>query len=132
MFPGNAEAGFNYFCQWAYDVSQRGPGKKVLLVEELWRYSTSHKISTELATVAQMGRAEELELVINTQLPHKINGSIIGQATEAVCFRLQSDLALDCVRTELEIAPAAVRDLPLGTFIARNRLSGATEQAALW
>ena len=35
MFPGDTAGASRFFCQWAYDCSRRGPGKKVLMVDEL-------------------------------------------------------------------------------------------------
>lgn len=123
MFPGDAAAAFKFFCQWVFDVSRRGPGKKVLLVDEVWRWCSPTAIPKELAQVSQMGRAENLELVTATQRPHRINDSIRGGSTELVCFRLDERLALDEVK-DLGGDPDAVRALPLGSFIAWNRLSG--------
>jgi len=125
MFPGQVESAFRFFCQWAYDCSRRSPGKKILLVDEVWRFQSNNQIPRELATVAQTGRAENLELMVATQLPHKVHASITGQSTELVCFRLDEPLALDRVR-EMGADPDAVRTLPLGSFIAINRLSRAT------
>ena len=122
MFPGNIEGAFRFFCQWAYDASRRGPGKKVLLVDELWKFCSPNQIPKELAIVAQTGRVEDLELLTATQLPHKIHASITGQSTELVCFRLDEALALDKVE-ELGADRAAVQSLPLGSFVALNRLS---------
>jgi hypothetical protein len=123
MFPGDAAAAFRFFCQWAFDCSRRGPGKKVFLADEIWRWCSPHAIPRELAVLAQMGRSEELELMTATQLPHRINASISGQCSELICFRLDETLALDKIR-ELRMDPDEVRDLPLGKFIAKNRLSG--------
>ena len=53
-----------------------------------------------------------------------IHASISGQSTELVCFRLDEPLALDKVE-ELGADRAAVQGLPLGSFIAWNRLSRA-------
>jgi hypothetical protein len=125
MFPGRVTDAFRWFCQWTMDCSRRGPGKKILLVDEVWRWCTPNAIPQELAAVAQMGRAENLELVVATQLPHKVNASLTGQSTEMVCFRLQEHLALDCV-ADLGADREAVQSLPPGSFIGRNRISGAT------
>ena len=57
-----------------------------------------------------------------TQLPHKIHASITGQSTELVCFRLDEPLALDKVE-ELGADRTTVQALPLGSFIAWNRLT---------
>ena len=124
MFPGDTAGAFRFFCQWAYDCSRRGPGKKVLLVDELWKFCSPNQIPKELAVVAQTGRVENLELLTATQLPHKIHASISGQSTELVCFRLDEPLALDKVQ-ELGADRDAVQGLPLGSFIAWNRLSRA-------
>jgi hypothetical protein len=122
MFPGDVSAAFRFFCQWAYDVSRRGPGKKVLMVDEVWSKCSPNAIPKELATVAQTGRAENLELLCATQLPHKVHASITGQSTELVCFRLDERLALDAVQ-ELSAEPDVVRTLPLGSYVSWNRLT---------
>jgi hypothetical protein len=122
MFPGDAEGAFRFSCQSAYDCSRRGPGKRVLLVDELWKFCSPNAIPRELATVAQTGRVEDLELVTATQLPHKIHASISGQSTEMVCFRLDEPLALDKVE-ELGAERSAVQALPLGSYVAWNRIS---------
>jgi hypothetical protein len=124
MFPGRVEAGFRFFCEWVMDCCRRpgARGHKILLVDEAWRFQTPQGIPRELAAVSQMGRAEDLELMICTQLPHKLHASITGQSTELVCFRLDERLALESVR-ELGADPETVRNLPLGQFIALNRLN---------
>jgi hypothetical protein len=79
-------------------------------------------IPREFALVAQTGREENIELVLCTQLPHKINAAVTGQSTELVCFRLDEPLALERVK-ELGIDPREAQALPLGSFVACNRLS---------
>lgn len=122
MFPGDVAGGFRFFCHWSYLASQRGPGKKVFFADEIWRHCSPQGIPKELATLAQMGRAENLELMTATQLPHKVHSSITGSCTELVCFRLDERLALNCVR-DLDADPEEIRQLPLGSFLAFNRLS---------
>lgn len=107
----------------SFDCARRGPGKKVFLADEVWRWCTPQAIPREFAALAQMGRAENLELMTATQLPHKVNASVTGQATEVVCFRLDEPLALSRMR-ELGGDSEAVKNLPLGNFVAWNRLSG--------
>ena len=123
MFPGDAAAAFRFFCDWAFNASRRGPGKKVFLADEVWRWCSPQAIPRELAALAQMGRAENLELMTATQLPHKIHASLTGQATEVVAFRLDEPLALSRMR-EIGADPDQVKSLPLGNFVAWNRISG--------
>ncbi len=122
MFPGATRDAFRWFCKWTYEVSKRGPGKKLLLVDEIWQWQNNLAIPQELALVCQTGREENLELVCATQMPHKINSSITGQSTELVCFRTDERLALDAVR-DLRGDVAKVENLPMGHWISYNRIT---------
>jgi len=123
MFPGDTKNAFRWFCRWVYDASRRGPGKKLLLVDEVWQWQDNMQLPRELALCAQTGREENLELVCATQLPHKVNAAITGQSTELVAFRVCEPLALARV-AELGADRAEVSGLPLGSFVSWNRLSG--------
>ena len=122
MFPGDTSSAFRFFCHWVYNCSRRGPGKKLFLADELWQWQSPQGIPKELAMVVQTGREENLELVCATQLPHKVHASITGQATELVCFRTDEPLALARIR-ELGLDANEVQQLPLGAFVALNRIS---------
>lgn len=122
MFPGDTKAAFKFFCEWVYGASCRGPGKKLLLVDEVWQWQDNQQIPRELAKVVQTGREENIELVCATQLPHKVHAAITGQSTELVCFRIQEPLALARLR-ELGADAEAVQQLPMGSFISYNRLA---------
>jgi hypothetical protein len=122
MFPGDTKAAFRWFCHWTYQASCRGPGKKFFLVDEVWQWQNNLEMPKELALVVQTGREENLELVCATQLPHKVNASITGQSTELVCFRLNEPLALKCI-ANLGAESSTVSELPLGSYVAYNRVS---------
>ena len=123
MFTDYKEA-FRWFCKWSYDCSLRGPGKKFVLVDEVWRFQSSHAISEEFAMIPQAGREEHMELICATQTPQRINASITGQSTELVCFHLDEKNSLDAVE-ELGADRAAVQALPPFHFISYNRDNGA-------
>ena len=101
---------------------RRGVGKKLFLVDEVWQWQNNHEIPRELAFCVQTGREENLELVTATQLPHKVNASVTGQCTELVCFGLSEPLALSRIK-ELGANPDEVRELPLGSYVAINRMT---------
>ena len=123
MFPGETKNAFRWFCEWVYQVSRRGVGKKLFLVDEVWQWQNNQEIPRELALCVQTGREENLELVTATQLPHKVNASVTGQCTELVCFRLGEPLALSRIK-ELGANPDEVSNLPLGSYVAINRMTG--------
>ena len=124
MFPGNYKDAFRFFCQWTYAAARRGPGKKFLLVDEVWQWQERDRIPVELDLCVRTGREENLEFVCCTQTPGEVNYSITGQSTELVCFRLDEPRELACVR-RLGGDPDAVQALPRGSFISYNRDSGA-------
>lgn len=124
MFPGDVKAAFRFFCHWVYHACRRGPGKKLVLVDELWQFCTNDSIPRELALMSQTGREENIELVTATQRPELVNESITGACTELVAFRLQ---APDALRTigKLGADREVVASLVPGRFVSLNRLSGA-------
>lgn len=60
-----------------------------------------------------------------------MNSAVVGQTAELVCFRLQEPRSLDCIR-QLGADADAVAALPLGSFIAWNRLSGGRRAGKLF
>lgn len=124
MFPDDYAAGFAWFCQWVFDCAGRGPGLKVLTVDELWQWADSRTIPRQLRLCTQAGRERGVQLFTATQEPQRVNSSIVGQSAELVCFRLQEPKAWACVK-DLGADVDRVSQLPLGSFVAYNRLSGA-------
>jgi hypothetical protein len=122
MFPGQAEKGFAFFCEWAFAMSQSGRGKKLFMADEIWRYQDRDKIPMGLAKIAQMGRAENLELVSVTQRPHLISDSIMGETTELICFLLTDSVRLRKVQSmgAGEALTSEIGRLPKGAFVSFN------------
>ena len=123
MFPGDPATALRFFCEWALLASARGGGRKILLIDEVWKYCNPNAIPPELATCVQEGRKCGMQNVFTTQRPHLVNGSITNETTELVSFRLQEESALKRVEF-LGLSAVEVSGLPLGTFIAVNRDSG--------
>lgn len=120
---------FRHWCKWVFDCSKRGPGKKMVCIPEVWRHCNPDSIPQELALLIQAGRELGIETITDTQHPERLNASITGAATEIVAFRLQDPKSLRSLQTVLSCSGisadvAEVSALPLGSFIAWNRLSG--------
>lgn len=123
LFAGRLEDAFSFFCEWAWEKSALIPGKKVIVVDEVWRYCSPQKIPAALSNIVQSGRKVGLHLFVNTQEPNRLNSSIVNGASECVCFKLQSGSALERV-TEYGFDPLEVAGLPEMHFVARNLDSG--------
>lgn len=125
MFPGDTAAAFRFFCDWTFTVCSRGGGRKVLLVDEVWKYCSPQSLPAELALCIQTGRKRGLDCMFATQRPNRLNGSLLGEATEAVSFRLQEESALATV-ANLGLSASEVSALPPGSFRAVNCDTGGT------
>jgi len=122
---------FRWFCAKVFEVCGRGPGGKMISLPEIWRFCTPDSIPPEFAGLVQMGRELNTHLILDTQRPELVNGSIIGAATELVCFKLLSPDAIRTV-TRLGADGGQIAQLPLGGFIGYNRLSGGKRAGRLW
>jgi hypothetical protein len=121
--PTPVHAAFRFWCRWIGEVAARGPGRKIVCIPEVWRFCTEDSLPPELALLAQAGREFGVELVLDTQRPETLNPSLTGQFTELVCFKLASKEALNAVRS-MGADRDLVEALPLGQFVAYNRLTG--------
>jgi hypothetical protein len=127
MFPGSmfdkkaGAAALRWFCSWVRAASKRGPGKKLFACAELWNFCTEDAIPPELAMLADDGRQDNVSFMFDTQHPQKLNASIVGAATELVCFKLLSDDALREVR-RMDVDPDLVKSLAPGEFVSFDRL----------
>jgi len=119
MFPGAVVQAFRFFCEWVYAVAERGPGRKIFLVDEVWKYCSPLNIPEELALCIQTGRKRGLELIFCTQRPNRLNEAITNEVSELVCFRLQGENALRTVES-LGAPGPEIAALPLGSFYALN------------
>lgn len=131
MFSGDWPAALAWFSEWSYAKAASLPGRKILMVDEVWKYCSPHAIPRGLSKWIQDGRSFGCETVFATQTPNKLHASITNEATELVAFRLQGKPALDCV-TALGVDREEVASLPPGSFVARNCETGAERRARLW
>jgi len=123
MFAGRLQEAFRWFCAWAFDCSCKMPGQKVLVVDEVWRYANPQKMPIELSTVCQTGSKRGLGLMVNTQLPNKLNGSILNECSEFVCFRLQFDACL-AVAQDFGFDRDEIQQLAPLSFVSRTDVGG--------
>lgn len=123
MFPGQVHEAFDFFCQWAWDMSAEIPGRKVLVADEIWNYQTPQGIPRDLQMIVQSGRKRGLHLMANIQEPNRLNSSLLNGVSEFVAFRLQSELALKVVKN-FQFDPDEVASLQPLAFVARNTDTG--------
>jgi len=125
MFPGDKlKDAFRWFCNWAFQTSERGPGRKVFFVDELWQWCDARSMPAQLDTVNRIGRHVGLELLTATHRPRDYHSDLRSQVTEWVCFNCIEPADLDAVRPYYA-GVDKVATLAKGHFIAYNRKNGA-------
>jgi hypothetical protein len=131
LFGGDAKKAFRWWCKWVFAAASRGPGKKIVCIPEVWRHCNPDSIPPELALLAQAGRELGIELVLDTQRPELLNGSLTGACTEIVAMRLMNPEGVRALGKIL-MGAGIMADAgqlcrqPLGSFVGFNRISGAS------
>lgn len=131
LFGGDGKKAFRWWCKWVFSAASRGPGKKIVCIPEVWRHCNPDSIPPELALLAQAGRELQIELVVDTQRPELLNGSLTGSCTEIVLMRLMDEAGVrEMKKILLRAGIAADVDAlcrqPPGSFVSFNRISGAS------
>jgi hypothetical protein len=123
LFPGRINQAFAFFCDWVFAVSEQVQGRKLLVVDEAYRYQTNNTIPAELACCIFDGRKRGLDMMFNIQAPNKLNNTIINECTEFVSFRVQSGRATELCG-ERGFNPEELAGLPDLHFISRSSSGG--------
>ncbi len=125
MWPGaQLPDAFRWFCHWSFEASKRGPGRKIVFVDELWQWTNPRKpVPPELENIVRTGRTEGVELVSSTHSPREYHELIRSQATEFIAFNTVEPAQLESIEPYWAGVGAAA-DLPRGQFLAYNRDSG--------
>lgn len=116
----NPEDGIRFFCRYAFEVSERMPGRKVLMVDELQELLSGHKIPPELASVVWRGRRRGLDSVFIGHAPNELHNTVRSQLTEVVCFQLTDANALDFPQG-FGFNPEELRTLPQFRYVCRTK-----------
>ncbi len=113
---------FGWFCSWAFAVAARGPGKKILFVDEVRTLvpARSDQIPPQLEKIFREGRELNLELLLATQFPRDLATPIRDAHTEWVAFNSEEPDNLAVLRPYVRDVERVAR-LRLGQYLAVNR-----------
>lgn len=129
MFGGNWPDAFEFFCRFAFESSKHFRGRKVFVVDEVWRYTRTATLSPATENLVFTGRRQELDFVVIGQMPNRVHNSIRDSLTECVCFALQDDAALEFPKG-YGFNPEELRTLPKFAWIHRTKGGAETRKRA--
>ena len=124
MFPGKAEEALAFFLDFSLEISDKVPGRKVLFVDEIQLFVDVNRWPPELARVIQTGRRYELDLLLCSQQANELHNRLRQQLTEVVTFRQQDPRAIDWLVKVGPFLPEDVSELPPGSYLAWQRVTG--------
>ncbi len=132
LYRGNTEEALNFFADAALQFSAALPGRKIFCCDESWRHISPRGLSDDLLEVIKTGRKVGLESVWLSQEPRELNETILAEATEIICFRLDGVNSLGRLADYGFPRQEELPTLPRGRFIAWNKLSGGVLDAKLF
>lgn len=118
LFPGDSAEAFLSFCAVVWEYAAAMSGRKIVLIDEVWKYCSPQRIPDELAAIVQEGRKVGLEPVFLTQRPNRLNESILGEVTECVAFPLTGERGLLKVVNTCDVPEDEVDALENGQFVS--------------
>lgn len=125
MFPGDNATGFDFFCRWAWTMSARIPGRKIIAADELQKWTGTHRIKPGLALCLDTGRQHGLDSAFIAQGGNTVSDRVKAQTSELVAFQLVTPRALAWIE-ELGLDHERVARLPHLHFMAHDLDHGAT------
>ncbi len=116
-------AGFDWFCSYAYAMSERLPGTKLIFCDELQDLTGVNRIPENVRKVLVSGRNRGLDFLACTLQYNMLHNSIRGQATVTVAFKTEEDLALKAL-VERGFRADEIAALKPGEYVQRNARTG--------
>lgn len=133
--PGFSNETFDLFCQSVLelnkDVFEPKGMETLLVIDEVQKYTTSHKVPEHFKACLETGRKWNLDTLSLSQRPNGIHGDIREQFTEVFIFRMNDPLSHE-FGEYFGIAGADQSALKDGEFIHLNRKTGTRRAGSLW
>lgn len=134
LFPSDCEAGLDFFCQFVMAQAKRREGPKLLAIDELQECTSQNwqSLPDSFKAVLNVGRREEIDLIMSAQSVNDVNAKVRRQVTEVYIFKQsETDFAAMDALGKMGIAPETVNALPHPSqgrvgWIYRNLLTGQT------
>ncbi len=123
LFPGDTPAGFDYFCEWSFQVSTVLPGEKLFACDELQKLIGTNACPWEFCLLYETGRRYGIDTVLISQQPNLIHNRIRNPLTEVITFQQMDGNAMEFLES-YQFDAGQVRSLAPGEFICRQ-VSGA-------
>jgi len=95
MFPGEPEAGFEFFCEFVFAISETFKGRKLIGIDEVHRLVGTASKPKPLLTICDIGRTYQMDCFFMASACNTIHNLVLHQMTEIYAFMQGTKNACD-------------------------------------
>lgn len=121
-FPGSSEDGFQFFCEWAYEIAKElrdDGGTSLFVCDEVNRFTTTSDMGWAFRQLIEDGRLQGLDFIGTSHAANQISNRLRLQLSEIVALRTLDPRPLAFLE-ECGFDPEEVSALPTGAFITKD------------
>lgn len=123
LFPGDRKAGFQFFCNFIYTISESLRGRKIIVADELQQVAGPDDDCTDLITALDDGRSYQIDAMLIAQSPNGLHNLVRNQLTQLYVFRQSDENAIKHLEQN-GLDKEAIRALLPGEFFWKNLNTG--------
>jgi hypothetical protein len=119
-FPGNSQSGFEFICEWSYEIARASDKRFLFVCDEFNRFTDSNSVGWEFTQLIEDGRLWGLDFIGTAHGGNQIHNRIRSQFTEVVAFHTEDKTPLAFLE-EYGFDVDEVRGLAIpGEFITKD------------
>lgn len=127
LYPGQKQAGLQFFLDFIYTISEKLPGRKIVVIDEIHRFMSRQSVPEEMLLIVDDGRNFKIDLFACGQASNSINNEVRHQITECWAFRHSDKNGLAWL-AENGFDPEEIVRLKPGEFVWRDLANGETQR----
>jgi hypothetical protein len=136
-FPGDSTAGFEFFCEWVFEVAKVMQVKSLFVADEINRFTTTSEMGWEFRQLIEDGRLQGLDFIGTAHAGNQISNRLKLQLTEIVALNSRDKRPLEFLDeagfdieeiTKLEVGQFVTLMLETGVFTRGRLFAGKTPE----
>jgi GTPase SAR1 family protein len=93
-FPGESQAGFEWICEWSYEIAKLIHKRVLFVCDEFNRFTDTHSLGWEFTQLIEDGRLQGLDFIGTAHAGNQIHNRLRLQLTEIVAFNTKDSTPL--------------------------------------
>lgn len=115
-YPGDSTAGFEFFCEWVFEVAKALQVKSLFVADEINRFTTTSEMGWEFRQLIEDGRLQGLDFIGTSHAANQISNRLRLQLTEVVALNSRDKRPLEFL-DDLGFDTDEIQKLEVGQFV---------------